>query len=48
MAKWKHNVPTFKKGEPGFADKLNQLADAVRETRAELNKLTQESTSKDE
>jgi hypothetical protein len=24
-------VPTFVKGEPGFAAKLNQLADAVRE-----------------
>lgn len=24
-------VPRFVKGEPGFAEKLNQLADAVRE-----------------
>lgn len=24
-------VPRFTKGEPGFTDKLNQLADAVRE-----------------
>ena len=44
MAKWKHNVPTFKKGEPGFADKLNQLADALRETRTELNKLQEPAT----
>ncbi|NIH70492.1 hypothetical protein FHX35_000143 [Auritidibacter ignavus] len=34
---WKHKVPSFKTGEPGFTDKLNRLADAVRETRATID-----------
>lgn len=33
-------VPTFRKGEPGFAGKLNQLADVVRGLQAEVDRLS--------
>lgn len=35
MAQFKA-VPTFVRGEPGFAAKLNELADAVRELQEAL------------
>lgn len=37
---WTNEVPTFVAGEPGFAAKLNQLSEALRETRAALDEAT--------
>jgi outer membrane murein-binding lipoprotein Lpp len=38
MAEFKE-VPTFVRGEPGFAAKLNQLAEAVRELQKAVSTL---------
>jgi len=39
MANAELNVPTFVKGEPGFAGKLNELAAAVLQLAKDLNGL---------
>lgn len=39
---FKHEVPTFVAGEPGFAAKLNQLGNALRETRELIIEISEE------